>query len=173
MAEITGDAEHSLEIEQEVQYYILRPSDHYGTILEGDQFFRIRSVNALWLTATDEQKINALTEATEIIDTLNFLGEKHDSEQYRQFPRGNDTVAPVKIRQATYLIAYKILEGFDQDMEIQSASVQKENFEGFGITYFGGKTPLHIQLGIPSYKAFTYLIPFLRRPDEIKIQRSS
>ena len=125
----------------------------------------------MWKEASKDEKIAALTEATRIVDKLNFMGRKTDPTQLLQFPRGEDSTIPFDIRLATYEIALALLDGKDPDLEIENLGSTSQGFGGLRDTYARTFVLDHIRAGIPSASAWAYLRPYLVDPETIRISR--
>ena len=115
----------------------------------------------------------ALAMATKAIDRLNFRGEKYDSSQVNQFPRGTDTTVPDDIGQATFEIALALLDGIDPELEAENLGMTSQGYANVRSTYDRTITVPHMAAGIPSLTAWRYLVPYLRDPSFIKIERIS
>lgn len=155
--------------------------DTYGTIIRANRYFDNRLRNRDWVDASLDDKKRALTEATTIIDTLNYVGEKTDSTQLHQFPRraiGSDTVTPTidttvpnDIEVACYEIAIALLSGIDPDREIENLATSVQGFSQARATYDRAYVLEHIAAGVPSAKAWRLLKPYLRDPRRVKVCR--
>lgn len=142
----------------------------YLTNSEADVFFETRPDSSVWDTISEEKKTQFLTEATRLIDNLNYAGDKADSEQELEFPRGEDTSIPTSIKNACCEIAYALLTGrnVEYDNELVGASVGNEvgriDLKVINIA------KIH---GIPSIKAWYLLRPFFRDGSSITLNRIS
>lgn len=146
----------------------------YGSIEGGDEYFTQVLRSEAWFDATPKQKQQALYEATEAIDKLNYRGSKTDDDQALQFPRGGDTNVPNDILIAAYLVALKLLEGFDPDLEIKQTLYTQQKFGPTENEFNPNRrTPVHLLVGIPSIKAWHRLLPYLREPESFTVQRVS
>ncbi len=144
----------------------------YGSVAGGDEYFLQVLRSDAWFCATDQQKQQSLYEATEAIDNLNYRGQPTVETQALQFPRGGDTEVPYDILFATYNIAIKMLEGFDPDLEIKQTLYTQQKFGPTESEYNPNRrTPLHLLAGIPSIKAWHKLLPYLREPEAVVVQR--
>jgi hypothetical protein len=145
----------------------------YGTILDASSYFSTRLNSTAWLDATNSDRIAALTEATRLIDNLNFKGEKADSDQYLEFPRDDDTLVPTNVKFAAYELAWKLLDGSDPDYEMEMLRSESEQYGGVRETYQRGVFPEWIAAGIVSARAWQLLKPYLRDPRILTISRES
>lgn len=158
---------------------------YYGSLSSGDLFFANRLNVRKWTNASNADKIKALTMATQIVDRLNFAGSKANTGQVLQFPRKNtytnpvtltvtetsDVNVPSDIKAATYLIAYKLLDGYDPDTQAQMLAVEMSKYQSVQTYYQRDYIPEFMQAGIPSSEAWNYLRPYLRDPREIELSR--
>ena len=125
-----------------------------------------------------------MIEATQIIDSLNYVGAKTDSTQLHQFPRtapGStfcpiiegvaDTAVPISIEIAAYEIAIQLLSGIDPDIEIENLAAHSQGFSTARTTYERAYALEHIVAGVPSARAWKLLKPFLCDPGLVKISR--
>lgn len=126
-----------------------------------------------WDDASSSDRDKSLCMATEIIDRLNYLGTKTDENQTLQFPRNDDTVVPVDIEKACVEIALALLDGIDPDLEHQNLRLIAQGYANVRSTYNHMAHPAHVLAGVPSFRAWTYLQPYLRDPHSIKIVRES
>lgn len=142
---------------------------HYGTVLGGDSYFETRLRTHDWDTATEEDKLKSLYEATRIIDTLNFAGCKTDPDQLLQFPRDEETEVPNAVVQATYEIAIVLLGGYDPEHEANNDKISSQKYAGVSVTYKENAQPSVI----PSTMAWRLLYPYLRDNSAVEISRVS
>jgi hypothetical protein len=138
---------------------------------DADVYFESRPNSANWDAVSDEsKKTKYLTEATRLIDTLNFIGSKADEDQELEFPRGDDTVIPESIENACCEIAYALLSGRDVEYEHELLGSSASNSAGQLTNTVVNVAKLH---GIPSVKAWMYLRPYLRDGSAITLSRVS
>lgn len=174
----SGSDVFNLTIDQDINLVENRATNttipFYGSVEGGDEYFLQVLRSDAWFEATSQQKQQSLYEATEAIDKLNYRGDKTEETQVLQFPRGGDTDVPYDILFAAYNIALKLLEGFDPDLEIKQTLYTQQKFGPTESEYNPGRrTPLHLLVGIPSIKAWHKLLPYLREPESITVQRVS
>ena len=163
----------------------------YATVSDADTYFGTRLHNQLWLGSNPVEKLAALTEASEMIDQLNYIGHKHtvwtlyeanscptdaqiktaSESQALQFPRGSDTEVPEDIKIACYEIAYVLLDGFDIEAEKENLNVVSQGFGNVRATYDRGYVQEHLHAGIPSSRAWTRLKKYVRNTSDIRINR--
>jgi hypothetical protein len=158
---------------------------YYGSVQQADLFFSQRLNVRKWTNSSNADKIKALTMSTQIIDRLNFAGYKANEGQVLQFPRSNtytntvtlivsetsDDNVPSDIKNATYLVAYKLLDGYDPDTQAMMIPVQMSKYQSTQTYYDRSFIPEYIQAGVPSSEAWNYLRPYLRDPREVELSR--
>jgi len=170
--------------------------DAYGTLSDANNYFDNRLRSTPWKRANSNDKRSALHEATQMIDRLNFAGNKTDPSQVHQFPRGPiasptqivvnesgipvtlaslddaaDTVVPTDIQYACYEIAMKLIQGYDPDREADLLATESHSFSGVRTAFNRDFIPDYMRAGIPSFRAWSYLKPFLRDPAECFLTR--
>lgn len=171
---------------------------YYGSITDGNLFFSTRLNANPWTDADPSDQLKSLRMATMLIDRLNFAGNKADSAQYLEFPRMNnliiqnvndtiddgiidafvtvpsiDVQIPEDIVQACYLIALKLLDGFDPDFERDNLQVAESKYSQVGTKYERTSVPDYVQAGIPSATAWSLIKPYLRDPRSLTLSRDS
>lgn len=160
---------------------------YYGNVVDADNYFTRSLKKELWHQNELERKIAALTDATRLIDSLNYNGQKVDSEQPLEFPRKirvrklvncvwttevvTQSVVPPNIEKACYEVALCLLDGYEPDMEIENLSSTSQGLGGVRDTYDRSSVLEHIRAGIPSSVAWNLLKPFLIDPSKIRICR--
>lgn len=170
--------------------------DAYGTLSEANNYFDNRLRSVAWKRAKKEDKKSAMHEATQMIDRLNFMGIKTDVNQVHQFPRGPsprilhhqlligvplcgctetvreaNTVVPTDIKYACFEIAIKLIQGYDPDREADILATNHQTYSGVRTGYDRTFIPDYMRAGIPSFRAWSYLKPYLRNPEEINLIR--
>ncbi|MDE1971181.1 MAG: hypothetical protein KGI50_06445 [Patescibacteria group bacterium] len=147
---------------------------YYGSVQGGDVYFARKYGRDAWKEAEDDDKVAVLTEATQHIEQLNYFGRKTSCTQTMQFPRGGDTSVPLAIQYATYEEAYQILLGRDVDEDARNRTVQQRKFGPVSTTYLlDARQPANVGAGILSTIAWRFLIPYLRRAEDITLVRIS
>lgn len=145
----------------------------YGSVVDADSFFNLRLYTGVWDNSTTDLKTKALSQSSQRIDQLNFIGDKTDSDQDAEFPRDSDTEVPRAIIEATYLCAIAFLEGVDTDKEMNQARVTSQSIDTVKQTYDANQFPVWIASGIPSQEAWNKLRPYLRDSSSITLRRVS
>lgn len=125
-------------------------------------------------------KIKALREATLIINNLDFKGTKESETQENEFPRiinGQNVGIPFDVKKACIEIANTIVGGFESEKEIRELMVESRQIggrdTGMNSQYFRKMDQEHLRHGIPSYRAWGYLRPWLKDSDVIHFERGS
>lgn len=156
--------------------------DAYGTLSEANLYFDNRLRSVAWRRAKTIDKKSAMHEATQMIDRLNFIGIKTDPDQVHQFPRGPslircttvrdaNTEIPTDIKYACFEVAIKLIQGYDPDREADILVANSQTFNNVRTGYDRTFIPDYMRAGIPSFRAWTYLKPYLRNPEEIDLVR--
>jgi len=169
-------------------------TDIYGSQVEADEYFANRLHETAWTNATSTDRSKSLIAAREIIDALNYKGDKHsvytlllanpsatqaaiqaaEASQALEFPRGADTTVPEAIRTAEYEIAYALLDGKDPELELENLAVNAMGYGAVKTSYERSQLPIeHIVNMVPSSAAWRLLRPFLRDSDALKLSRLS
>jgi hypothetical protein len=143
----------------------------YASLAYCDDYFSRRLWTSAWDLANTEDRQKALYHAEEIIDGLNFVGDKADEEQEHQFPRGDDTEIPTPIKRATCLLALALLDGAEPNKDFENLFKNSVSFGGVRTTYESTPVAGHLASGVPSYEAWRLLFPFLRDPAAINLRR--
>lgn len=151
----------------------LETDSYVTTIAEGDTWFESRVGADAWDDASDADKSKALAHATNIIDTLNYLGEMTEDDQAHQFPRYEDEEYPDDIISACCEIALALLDDIDMEMETENLKMVSQGYGSVRSTYDPTLGSEHIVAGVPSASAWRYLRPYLRDPQAITLSRGS
>lgn len=170
--------------------------DAYGTLPEANNYFDNRLRSVAWKRAKTIDKKSAMHEATQMIDRLNFIGIKTDPAQVHQFPRGPsprrfttqtigippcgcaniivrdaNTEIPTDVKYACFEVAIKLIQGYDPDREADILATNQQAYANVRTGYDRTFIPDYMRAGIPSFRAWTYLKPYLRNPEEIDLVR--
>ena len=93
----------------------------YSTDTKFDTYWNLRlDRRGILSKFSASDKTKALFEATQLIDNLNFEGDKLDSDQDDEFPRTGQTEVPTSIEEAANEIAYALLDGRDVEFELET-----------------------------------------------------
>lgn len=172
-------------------------SSFYGTLQGAQDYFSERLHSELWDTIGLDDRTKALKTATRRIERLSYVGEKNaaaiqrlnandpenptDSEiilinvagetQELEFPRGTDTVVPVEIENACYEIAFALVDGRDPEQELEDLATISQGFASVRRTRDRSFVHEHLNAGIPSSLAWSFLKPYLRDDSSLRINR--
>lgn len=148
----------------------------YGSVEGANTYFTTERLDRrnVWSTATIASKQIVLKEATQIVERLNFAGEKASQVQELEFPRKGQTEIPQDIIKAVYEIAYNILDGRDIDFEAENLDKRSTAIGGIRSTSRQDVIYSESKInGVPSIRAWRYLKPYLVDPSNIRLTRSS
>ena len=143
----------------------------YLTVIEAQTYFSTRLGTESWDEATLTDREKALAMATRCINRYNYLGEKADSSQENQFPRGEDTEVPEDIKIACSEIALSYLDGIDPGLELENLNIVHQGVDTAKTTYNRDFAAEHLANGCPSAIAWMYLKPYLRDSQNISLSR--
>jgi len=143
----------------------------YTTINEAKVYFNDRLNVQAWECATSDERRRALAQATNTIDRLNYAGCRTDATQVNQFPRDGDLLVPEDVKNATSEVALALLDGVDPEIEYANLVLRSQAYGGLKANYEAELSNPHYLAGIPSITAWRYLMPYLRDPYEIKLER--
>jgi len=124
-------------------------------------------------TESSGDRLRSLQEATRLIDRLNFYGTKTSSTQENEFPREEETTVPTDIQYACAEVALKLLDGFDPEMEVDGLAIVTAGLSTVKTTYDRSFALEHTRAGIPSAIAWSFLVPYLRDPNTLDVNRVS
>lgn len=123
---------------------------------------------SVWDNASDADKTAALAWATEIIDNLNYVGEANS--EANQFPRDGDAEVPDDIYYACVYIAIALLDGMNPDYEYENLSIQVHTIGNVKTQRDTLLAQAHVVAGVPSRRAWTLLVPYLRNPNVLELR---
>jgi len=149
----------------------LTDDNSYVALADANTYFNERLNVQPWDESEDDDKNRSLIMATAAIENLNFTGCKTDTDQTLQFPRYDDASIPIEIEQATYECALALLDGVDIEMEKETMNLTEQRIGGVKVGYDSIVPAEHIIAGIPSYKAWILMKPFLLVPNNIELFR--
>ncbi|KKM82574.1 hypothetical protein LCGC14_1318210 [marine sediment metagenome] len=145
----------------------------YASSVEAQTYFDGRLNTDAWDSASAGDKTKALAQATAIIDRLNFVGTRTDTDQVNQFPRGTDVTIPQDIKDASAEIALALLDGVNPELEYENINMTSQGYGGIRSSFDRSVKPPHIVAGVPSFIAWTLLAPYLRDPSNIELHRTN
>lgn len=132
----------------------------YLNTAEASAYFAGRLNATAWDNATHNERVKALTTATRLIDTLDFIGTP-DSDEHA-WPRNGEPI-PERILHACCEIALELLNGYDLELEARNLHATSLGV-GTLKTVQGPTVPQHMRAGIPSVVAWNYMLAYLKRP---------
>ena len=144
---------------------------NYQTISEVQTYMDGRLGSDAWDLASNSDRTKAATMSTNIINQLNFRGEKTESTQVNEFPRDEDTTVPPNILKADSEIILKLLDGVDADQELENQALISQGMASMRATYDRSVSPPYILAGVPSVVAWKYLLPYLHDGQSITLSR--
>ena len=144
----------------------------YSSEVEAEAYFDSLYGKDLWSAISSADKVKALTRATQIIDRLNFAGGVTVEGQANEFPRDGDTVVPDDIKKANSEIAYALVDDVDPDVEYENLKMISQGYANVRSTYDRQQEAQpHVLAGVPSVSAWQYLMPYLKDPRTINLNR--
>lgn len=145
----------------------------YVTAIEMETYFFQRLNVGAYDNASRTDRLKAATMATKSIDRLNFHGNKADSSQTLEFPRGGDSSVPQDIKDACCEILLALLNGVVPDFEYDSTALISETFLKAKTQRDTSFNMEHISVGIPSRTAWQLLKPYVQVPQPLNLFRTS
>lgn len=145
----------------------------YATEAEGTTYMLGKLDSAAWDDAEVGDRNAALTQATRIIDRLNFIGAKNVATQVNEFPRGTETTVPTDVRDASIEVAFALLDGVNPDLERENLNVISQGLSSARTNYDRSFADARIAAGVPSMIAWSLLLPYLRDGQQIATLRST
>lgn len=155
----------------EVQTFLAADSPSYCDRLTASAYFAKRLNTGDWDSASPQDQDKALSQATSMIDQLNFAGDVAVDGQPLQFPRDDDTVIPQAVAYACAEVAIALLGDVDVNMEGRGVNVTETSFANVRTKKNETFVQDWVLAGIPSPMAWNYLKPFLRDPHAVDLVR--
>lgn len=146
-------------------------SNSYVDITYANEYFTGRLFGADWFSQPVDQREQAITQSTLLIDALNYQGCKTDPDQELEFPRNGDTEVPKPIKEASCEIALALAKGVDLELQAEEISITSQRVSGFQTNYDTDKVNLRKVAGIPSQVAWLKIYPYLSNQGEVKVSR--
>ena len=144
---------------------------NYADVTYANDYFENVLFGRVWNDHNPLDKERALNEATRLIDSLDYIGHKADSSQENQFPRGHQENVPENIKKAACEIALGFLEQGAVDTA-DDLRVSSQAYSTVRVTYDTDYLPVFNIAGVPSRKAWDYLLPFLRDERRVRVHRA-
>jgi hypothetical protein len=151
---------------------MLTPITPYIVADDAQTYFDDRLNTEPWDSASDDDKLKALKQATGLINNLRFRGYRSDPTQPNEFPRSGSMVVPDAIAKATCELALVLLDQVDPNLEIENTPITSEKYAMAGASYDRDFVMAHIRNGIPSSEAWAMLVPYLTDPLAVRLVRS-
>lgn len=148
-------------------------TDAYVTVQEADDYFASKLDRSIWEIANEDQKQHSINQASEILEELNYAGDKAEDDQPLEFPRGIDTIIPKNMKKACCLIAYALLDGRDPEIEIELIGQTQSSVGNIRGRYDRTFIQEATVYGVPSYQAWRLIKPFLRDSNQVTLNRVS
>lgn len=128
-----------------------------------------------WDFATDAEKEAALQMASDDIDNLPLHGYQRSADQARRFPRNyaTDATIPINVQKACVELALAYIKGVDSQEEYSLLTRREMVYATIRETRDTTRMEPHILAGIPSLRAFNWLVPFLRDERSGRLVRQS
>lgn len=143
----------------------------YIDVSDANSYFLTRLGSDSWFSATTERRNAALVTATRAIDRLNFILDKDEADQTLEFPRTDQTEVPQDILIACCEEAYVRIDGKEPEPEMSGLYVAEDQYANVRQTYDRSIAVDNVKAGILSHVAWTYLVRWLRDPNEIVLSR--
>ncbi len=171
----------------------------YATLQEAADYLATRLHSGSWNTYPPGERNAALITASRAISRLSFAGEKAAAYDYRQtagfdgcltaeqeaevnsagadqeleFPRGTDSEIPEDIKIACIEEAFDLIGGKDPQTEFENLATVSQGFASVRVTLDRSYNQDHLLNGLVSLRAWNYLRPYLREPNDFKLRRVS
>lgn len=138
----------------------------YLTVIEADEYFATRLDVEAWEDATEPNQEKAILMASDMIDQLDFTRPKADPAQLNAFPLDGQDEVPDNVKKACCELALNLLEGKDGFAQFKDGAVRAEGYSSVRISYDSTFKVYNEMLGISSFRAYKYLLPWLAMPSE-------
>ena len=126
-----------------------------------------------WLNATPANQQKAINKGAQIIDSIQYVGEKLLDAQDNEFPRDHQEATPQDIIDANCLIALKLIEGRIPELDFGNGRIKSDSLASGKTTYEVFSTPQHMLYGVPSYDAWVKMVKFVDLDKVIELDRVS
>ena len=145
----------------------------YVTLEDCTTFLSTELWAEAWLTAEPENQQKALNKAETIIDSIQYVGDKLDSDQDNEFPRDHQETVPQDVIDACCLIALKLIEGRIPELDFGNGRIKSDSLASGKTTYEVYNTPQHYLFGVPSYEAWVKLVKYVDLDKCVELNRVS
>lgn len=137
---------------------------------EADTYFACILDTEYWEDASDSEKDRALTQATILVDSLNYID--YPLTEIHAFPRTGQSAVPDNVKKAVCEIALSLLGDNDAERDYDDIKIVSEGYSSVRAAYAKDIPIIHKMLGIPSRRAYTYLLPWLDlASDQVNLNR--
>jgi len=146
----------------------------YADVTYADAYFAERMGSDVWTSTETADKEKSLKHGTRLIDRCDFVLEKTDEDQEREFPRNGDTEIPDEVKQANCEVALELLKGrLPEETMVKKTGIASESVGDTSRSYNeGGATQnIGIASGLPSMAAAQLLKDWLVNPEELDLIR--
>jgi hypothetical protein len=166
----------------------------YVSVEYAEDYFEFRLNSSAWDDASADDRCKALVSATRCIDRLNFAGLRTSDynrllpiefripiprdldpsslpAQNLEFPRNGATTIAQDIMDATCEIALALLDGIDPELEMQGLGTLSQRFSSAGTSFDPAQARMAFRHGIPSFRGWNLLFPYLADPTETVLKR--
>lgn len=141
------------------------------TVEEADTYFASRYNSSLWSNSDTTIKTQVLNKSMQLVDLLDYSGDKTDADQLHAFPRDEDTETPQQVKDAICEVAYAVLDGVDIEVEIPNLEMDSQSYGTIKNTYERKSRPPYLMAGIPSALAWRLLLPYMNDPMALRVNR--
>jgi len=148
----------------------------YADVAYADAYFAERVGADGWAALDSAVKEKALKHATKLVDQCDFVLEKTDENQAREFPRNGETEVPDEVLQATCEVAFELeINSKIPTNMTKKAGIASESVGDTSRSYGpgGAGEVLGISSGLPSTQAAILLRDWIRDPRELTLHRTS
>lgn len=153
-----------LDIVESLSIELIRIPPIYGSLAGSINYWSNRLEGQLWGVSTQTKLMQALVTATGTLNNLRYAGSMTLSTQALEFPRNGSTVVPIAIQEACYELAMALLKGVDAETEYAGTFATLRQFGQIETRYdYGTRLPEYIVAGVPSFRAWQLLRPFLSK----------
>lgn len=144
----------------------------YGTVNDADSYLATRIGGSGWLSLPEASKLQYLTSAFDVIESLSFDGDKTDSEQENQFPRDGATEVPSAVINAEYQLAFCMWSQNYQPGRVTGRSLKRSKTDVVETEYFEGVSDFTFE-GVNCPRAYQLLSPYFTDPNGLELDRTN
>lgn len=144
----------------------MTPINPYLTPAMADVYFNTRLDTEAWEEADEPERLKALAMATEMVDLLEYNKPPLVDGQANKFPLQGQEAVPENVLKACCEIALGLLEGEDGFTNFKDNAVNSEGYSSVRISFKTDFLVYNEMLGLTSFRAYKYLLPWLALPSE-------